>query len=236
MCSLLLSRPRGGGAFHKCKEKRESSFFFFFFFFLKNSQERGRTRKMRTTTTRRSSALSPSASSQRDSAAPPPHYHSSRRRHSSRRQTRRLPTDLIARASSSVARELAETRGNNPKGKNGFKLASDRISADFEAWAARAGIVAPKLRIADFDGKRRSCYCARVGLVQKGVEWCRKEEIERKGGEREKKRKLNLNTSLQPCLSRKKKASAASSPRPPSPAARSSCASPSKRRSWCAPR
>ena len=33
MCSLLLSRPRGGGAFHKCKEKRESSFFFFFFFF-----------------------------------------------------------------------------------------------------------------------------------------------------------------------------------------------------------
>ena len=56
-----------------------------------------------------------------------------------------------------MARELAETRGNNnPKGKNGFKLASDRIAADFEAWAARAGIVAPKLRIADFDGERRS--------------------------------------------------------------------------------
>ena len=68
-----------------------------------------------------------------------------------------------------MARELAETRGNNAK-SNGFKLASDRIAADFEAWAARAGIVAPKLRIADFDGES-SLWCReRIGLIRKGVQ------------------------------------------------------------------
>ena len=67
-----------------------------------------------------------------------------------------------------MTRELAETRGDNPKGN--FKLASDRIAADFEAWASRAGIVAPKLRIADFDGERISGCRARVVLFREGAE------------------------------------------------------------------
>ena len=73
-----------------------------------------------------------------------------------------------------MTRELAETRGDsNPrKGKTAgsFKLATDHIAADFEAWAARAGIIAPKLRIADFDGERRSEWRASVGLFRVGVE------------------------------------------------------------------
>lgn len=72
-----------------------------------------------------------------------------------------------------MSRELAEARGKeDPKSKTtndeAFTLASDRLAADFEAWAARAGIVAPKLRIADFDGERRSRARGGIGLMREG--------------------------------------------------------------------
>lgn len=74
------------------------------------------------------------------------------------RRSKRIHAVDTTKANSSVARELAQARGSSGSGKRGgngkFRLATDKVAADFEAWAERAGIVAPKLRIADFDGKK----------------------------------------------------------------------------------
>lgn len=53
------------------------------------------------------------------------------------------------KTSYSVARELAQARGSGAA-----RLATDKIASDFLSWSQRAGIVAPKLSIADFDGMR----------------------------------------------------------------------------------
>jgi len=68
------------------------------------------------------------------------------------RPSDRLRAVDTTKASNSVARELAQAR--DAETGIGVRIASDKVAVDFESWAQRAGIVAPKLRIADFDGTK----------------------------------------------------------------------------------